>query len=208
MIYSNRAPFCRYIAHKSIEAGTKVSFAVNANDPDGDAITFKQDTNLANSSFVNKLFSWTPSINEIGLKNVVFRATDSKGAYSTITVKINVTNPSNKPPVFNNVPDQNIEVGRIFTLNVSATDPEGDMVKILLNNPVNGVTFKDNILTWTPGSNQIATYSFKFTASDSKNLQAEKIIKISVVSRKNNPPYIAAFYNASKGLPYAIPANI
>ena len=195
----NRAPVINYIGDKTIDAGKNVSFVVSAVDPDGDSFTLKQDTTLSGSTFNNGNFSWTPRYEEIGTKTITFSATDSKNNTSSINVKIIVTKPSNLPPTFANIGKQTIEVGKTLTFTVSATDPEGGKVTIILNNAELGTSFNNNTFSWTPGESQIKNYSFRFTASDPESNRTDKYVDVEVLKSSNYPPYISAFYDATNG---------
>jgi flagellar hook capping protein FlgD/Big-like domain-containing protein len=71
-----------------VEAGSKISFNVGANDPDGDALlTLDADltglppsndaTFTPNPSFTSGLFQWTPGVNDSGSYDVSFTATNN-----------------------------------------------------------------------------------------------------------------------------------
>jgi hypothetical protein len=89
-------------------------------------------------------------------------------------------------------------VGRLFTLTLSATDPDGDAIALSVANAPVGHAFTDNrngtgTFTWTPASNQLGSHSFMAIATDSGNPMATAMadVVVTVGPAANQPPVLA-----------------
>ncbi len=60
----NLAPVLEQIGNKTVNAGSKIQFAVNATDPNGDALTYSASGLPVNAMFdpATRTFSWTPAM--------------------------------------------------------------------------------------------------------------------------------------------------
>ncbi len=76
----NQPPLLQDIEDKSICAGDALEFVVNANDPDGDLLTYFIDNLRYGMSFNTQtgVFKWTPTENEVGTYSIFFAASDGK----------------------------------------------------------------------------------------------------------------------------------
>ena len=76
----NQAPVLEQISNQTVKAGSKIQFAVNATDPDGDSLTYSASGLPVNAMFDTKtrIFSWTPNTNQTGSYTVTFTVTDGQ----------------------------------------------------------------------------------------------------------------------------------
>lgn len=92
------APVIDEIADQEVVAGEELQLGVTASDGDGDEITLSvADNDLPDGAVfdtTNGVFTWTPTQDQVGDHQVRFVATDSRGASSTRTATITVTDPS------------------------------------------------------------------------------------------------------------------
>ena len=104
-------------------------------------------------------------------------------------------NTNNNPPIFNPIPDQTVKEGALLQFTVSATDPDGDALTYSASGLPTGANFDPSTQTfsWTPGFDQVGSYSVTFSVSDGK-LSDSKGISITVsdvplsITRLNNTP--------------------
>ena len=93
----NNVPVQIGIGDKSVTIGQMLTFAVNATDQDGDAITYSTNTTkgLYNSS--TNVYSWTPNSSDVGTYTWLFCSNDSYGGNvcETITVTVSTSNDGN-----------------------------------------------------------------------------------------------------------------
>ena len=76
----NRAPVLDPIGNRTVNVTSPIRFAVNATDPDGDALSYSASGLPVNSSFdpVNRTFTWAPYTSQAGNYTVIFNVTDGR----------------------------------------------------------------------------------------------------------------------------------
>ena len=132
------------------------------------------------------------------------RVTDNKGASSTDTVRITVSDgstPTNQPPIANAGQDQTVGSNAIVTLNGSlSSDPDGTIVSykwvqtggppVTLNNANSAIaTFKaPDLFATEPAKNYKYTYSHKWGSNGTGNGQFRQLEGIAV--DKDNNIYV------------------
>ncbi|PYM09393.1 MAG: hypothetical protein DMD82_00240, partial [Candidatus Rokuibacteriota bacterium] len=174
----DRAPAVTAPASQTVAEGAPLSFTVTAADPDGDAIGSLAAVGLPggatftpNASNTAGTLSWTPGYADAGTYSVTFTAQNAL-AGSAIT-SITVTN-VDRPPAVSAPATAGAFQGQPFTLNVAASDPDGDAIASLgASNLPAGATFTpggDNLtgtLSWTPAANAPpGPYAVTFTAQN------------------------------------------
>ncbi len=86
----NATPVFALVSAKTVEAGTSVTFAVYATDPDGDALTYSAGSLPDGAIFdpQSGQFSWSPKVP--GDYGVTFNVYDARGATASTTVDIQI----------------------------------------------------------------------------------------------------------------------
>lgn len=72
----------------------------------------------------------------------------------------------NRPPVFDEVPDQEIDVGELLEFQVTATDPDGDELTYIVEDLPEGASFQNQLFSWTPAVSQAGVYTVYFIVDD------------------------------------------
>ncbi len=100
---------------------------------------------------------------------------DEAGHESTPSVEARylvAEHPTNRPPSFEGVPEQSVDVGDTLIVPILASDPDGNTIALAVVNllPVNA-TFVDSggghgVFTFAPDVNQVGEHSVEFTAND------------------------------------------
>ncbi len=173
----NRAPKFVDLENQSVGEGQQLSFAVTAQDPNGDNMTLKvkSGTSPSGAEFTDNddgtgLFTWTPGFGTTGNHDVTFVVSD--GTESTekgITISVGDVN---RPPELSAVGDTVISENDNLKIDVSASDKDGDGIKLTIENEPSGATFTDNgdgtgIFSWKPGYSDAGEYeNIKFIATD------------------------------------------
>ncbi|MCX7634558.1 MAG: S8 family serine peptidase, partial [Syntrophales bacterium] len=95
----NRPPAFATIGNRTVDENSTLTFAVQAQDPDGDPLTYRAEGLPTGAAFhtATRTFTWTPTYSQSGLYNVTFVVTDSYGAEDRQVVTITVRD---KTPVF------------------------------------------------------------------------------------------------------------
>ena len=131
-------------------------------------------------SFSDSIYSWMieciDSINKVSSEEFIFE----------------VSAPDN--PVLNSISDKQVSENELLKFTVSATDSDGESLKLYAENLPEGSSFIDNNdgtgeFSWTPYYNQSGTYEVKFTVEDEKGLKDSKDTKITVNNKKEPPKF-------------------
>ena len=141
--------------------------------------------------------SYTPSGSGSQSNNATINSNASNGAFSVLLHGV-----ANTAPTFSPAPasDYNLSAFVAFSLTVSATDAEGDVVSYSIASapalPV-GATFDgtSGTFNWTPNSSDAGNYAVTFTATD--GLASTPAATTLHVVASNNPPV------ANPGGPYS-----
>lgn len=184
----NTPPSFDAIPAKTINENQELKFFINATDVDGDPITYSAQGLPTGATFnsTTKEFSWKPTYSQAGNYSVTFTAHDGNSP-STISVSITVVD-VNSVPVISPISDKSVNEGTTLTIDVSATDAEGDVLLYSATNLPTGATFDaaTHKFSWKPSSTQAGDYTVTFSVSDGK-LSASTNVKITVVDANTSP---------------------
>jgi hypothetical protein len=174
---SAAAPEDANLPRKVVTEGDLVNFPnLKATDPDGDPITYTFTPPLDTTG------KWQTKVGDAGEYRVTISASDGKNSISQIVI-IQVK-PKNLPPVLQLASKEiRVKEGDTVTINVQASDPDGDKVAISFDGWMNGPTK-------TTGYTDAGTHEVTITASDGKATVRDTVRVI--VENVNRPPTIAA----------------
>ncbi|OGC77090.1 MAG: hypothetical protein A2Z27_01625 [candidate division Zixibacteria bacterium RBG_16_50_21] len=186
---ANQPPVLDSLGPKAVDEGQTLYFKVTASDPDGAfpalmVLNKPANANFADSGNGTGGFTFAPSFTQAGPYNVTFIASDGSLADSE-TVHITVDN-VNRPPVLDSIGPQNVVVGNILSLRLSATDQDGTIPSLYAYQlPLNSV-FEDSgngrgSFVFAPETFQVADYQVSFVAGDGF-LEDTSVVGISVTA--------------------------
>ncbi|HSQ59620.1 MAG TPA: hypothetical protein VLT84_04225, partial [Acidobacteriota bacterium] len=179
------------------------SLTANASDPDAGQLVTLSQTNDAPflpspssngpSATPSLTLSGTPSFTQSGAYTVNWSATDDFGTPGTAnaTTTITIAN-SDRAPIVTAPPTANGAEGSLLTVNVTASDPDGEAIASLTASGTAvtaGATFlagagnTSGTLSWTPGFSQSGGYAATFTAQNALNGTATTNITIANTNR-------------------------
>ena len=163
---SNSTPDLNVIGHRAMPENQLLTFTTTATDPDNDPITYFATNLPAGATFVNEVFSWTPSYAQAGTYSITFTASDGTLSDSE-TVDIIVTN-TNRAPIMLPIGNQTVVENHSLSFSLFAIDDDGDLITYSALNLPSGATFSGNNFSWTPTYAQAGNYeNIEFTVSDS-----------------------------------------
>ncbi|HEU4765151.1 MAG TPA: putative Ig domain-containing protein [Candidatus Eisenbacteria bacterium] len=151
--------------------GTLVTFTVTASDPDGDPITSLTGSPLptgatftANAANTMGTFNWTPTFEQSGTYTVTWTA--SNALTGTASTAITIEN-TDQPPVLAPIGDVTVAEGSSATVNVVATDVDGDLITLdttlptfaVLNAPTSGTGTVSTTITLSPTTGSAGSYT-------------------------------------------------
>ncbi len=194
----DRAPVVTAPASVSVAENSALTINVTAQDPDGDAIT-SLTANLSGlpagsgATFTTQnanqsgTIQWTPGFTAAGTYSVSVTATNALSGTATIQIVVSNTD---RAPVVTAPAAVGTPVQQNLTVQVSATDPDGDAISSFAPNlsalPAGhgavwspGAGNTTGTLSWTPQAGHTGTYAIPFTATNA--LSGSRTTTITVV---------------------------
>ena len=169
--------------------GINYEYIVEANDGDGDELSFGLQNVPSWLSLAGNILSGMPSDSDVGDHNVVVTVTDGELADNQ-SFTISVVNLNDLPTVS----DLTVTVleDSSVTITLLGEDIDGDDITFSISSPpLNGsVELESNEAIYTPNQNYNGNDSFGYTANDGEYTSAEGIVNISV-SPIDDPPSMA-----------------
>ncbi|MFZ5530316.1 MAG: S8 family serine peptidase [Pseudomonadota bacterium] len=174
--------------------GMPYSYAVQASDPGGSAITYALDVAPAGMTIdaASGMISWTPAYSQSGAMAVTVRATNARGLAVTQSFSVNVTVVNVAPSAANDA--YNLVQGGTLTVTAAGvlgndSDPNLDpLTAVLVNGTANGsLTLNANgSFSYTPNAGFAGMDGFVYQASDGALLSNSASVAITV--NANRPP--------------------
>jgi YVTN family beta-propeller protein len=209
----NRPPVISAPGTVNLVQGGAVTVDVSASDPDGDTLTFSA-TGLPGGVTIN---SGTGAIrgnaNTAGVFNATVRATDPDGANASASITFNVQVPSqpNRPPVVSAPGTVNLMQGGAVTVNVTASDPDGDTLTFSASGLPGGVTINSGTGAIRGNANTAGVFNatVRATDPDGANDTAQITFDVEALPPPNGAPQISAPANVSAivGRPVSVPVS-
>jgi choice-of-anchor C domain-containing protein len=151
----NRPPTILSVPVVDANIDTLYRYQIKAEDLDRDTLSFHLVDAPQGMSIdpVTGVIQWTPSINALGKVNVVLKVEDGKGGESVQSFSISTQQKQgNLAPIITSNPIAYSSIGKSYTYDVNAVDPDGDLlIYSLVSAPV-GATIDQNsgLIRWTP----------------------------------------------------------
>mgnify|MGYP002630370552 CR=1 FL=1 len=109
-------------------------------------------------------FIWLTDYNDAGSHTFTLNVSDLD-SFDTQTVTINVANVNRLPVITSSAPTT-ATAGHQYTYNISATDADANPLIYQLTTSPTGMSIVGNIITWTPGVNQVGTNAVALRVTD------------------------------------------
>ena len=194
----NTAPELAPIGGKTVDEGSALTFSVVASDEDADdSLTYSVDALPAGATFVDGIFTWTPSFEAAGDIAVTFSVTDDgvPAASDSEVVVITVRDVNRKPSI-EPIDDVAVNEGELIDYTVTVSDPDNDGVTINVTGLPVGASFVTSAdggaFGWSPGADDAGTYLITYTAVDDglPPATAQSSMTISVIDVNRAPVWI------------------
>ena len=204
---SNNPPTLAAIPNRTITTGTTLTVTNSASDPDvpPQVLTFSLGTGAATNATINSgtgVFSWTPTVSQIGSNGFSVIVTDNGVPPLSATQSFSVTViATNHTPTLAAIPNRTILAGSTLTFTNVAMDTDSPPQTLTFSldagaatganvNPVSG------IFSWVPAQTQAGTNNFSVIVTDNgaPPLSATQSFAV-VVTATNTPPFLAAIAN-------------
>jgi RHS repeat-associated protein len=182
----NESPVITSTPRTAVRLGRTYLYMVQANDPDGDPLTYSLDAPAPNGMTIDAtgLVQWTPTADQFGANMVTVRVTDVRGASAppqTFTVNV-ISQDVNHPPVITSAPRTAGVIGVQYQYDPNAEDSDGDpVVWSLFQGPVGmSIDPASGKVRWLPTSDQLGTQDVIIQAQDPLLAQATQSFTITV----------------------------
>ncbi|MBA6411800.1 VCBS repeat-containing protein [Parahaliea sp. F7430] len=183
----NRAPLLTAIGNQQAVVERDFSLTAHALDPDqGDLVTYSLDQLPSGMSIDadSGVISWTPSESQLGIHDVIVRASDLQGLFDVESFQIDVVEASsNNPPTLIPPGKRLVQANTVFNTRLFATDPDaGDVLSFSLTAAPVGMTIDptSGLLSWTPSGADLGSHSVTARVTDSGGLQDSKTFTVTV----------------------------
>lgn len=179
------APELNAIPNQAVEENELLSMEVMVEDKNtNDTWNFSLDQTgidlgmkIAGNGTTAQL-TWTPTTQQAGIYQATVQVEDQASLSDEITINILVTD-LEEAPVLAIVENQEIIAESLLTFQVSANDPNGDMLNYGLNQASLdlGMTLNETtgVFNWTPDLEQVGSYEVTLKASDGSLVDEETI---------------------------------
>lgn len=167
-IPDNQAPIINSVPSLTATVGVKYTYTIKATDPDGDSITYSLIYPPTGMTFDGiATISWIPAEVQIGYFDVTVKASDGiLSDTQSFTITVSELPAVNHPPIITSTPGNTAIVDELYTYEIEATDPDGDVLTYSLITKPEGMTITSNIVSWTPTEGQIGYHDFVIKVSD------------------------------------------
>jgi len=203
---NNVVPVIMPVANKTAQQGVQFTLRINATDVPADVLTFSDNTTLFDINPVTGIIQFTPTNDNVGNHSVNVTVTDDDMGSRSITFKITVLD-TNDPPTIQPIGSQTATQDALFTLQLIASDPDGDTLTYSLTAYPTGMTIASTgLITWTPANAAVGSHAITVRVSDSLGLSDEKTFAITVAN-VNDAPAIStsSLANATEDSMYLYP---
>ncbi len=198
---ANLPPVLATIGPKSVNEGQNLNFNVSASDPNGTIPSLTTSTLPPNATFVDHsngtgTFNFNPDYTQAGLYNISFFASDGS-LVDTEIVPVTVVF-VNLPPSLASIGAKSVVVGNALNFNVTASDPNKEIVSLTaLNLPANA-SFVDHAndtgtFSFTPVAGQGGIYNVTFKATDPHAAVDSQVVAITVIDNSVPANWVATF---------------
>ncbi|MBL3658195.1 fibronectin type III domain-containing protein [Fulvivirga sediminis] len=185
---ANSAPILSTILNRSVQYGTSIILNIEANDPDGDALTFTFTNPLPSfASFDDNGYgvgelTLAPQESDQGVYNLELTVSDGLNSDNqTFTITVN----NNNNPVITAIDNVTMDAGYIQTVPVVATDVEDTAIELTLIDKPSWASIVSNgdgtgTITLSPSIMTSGSYILRVAASDTDGGITERDFNVTI----------------------------
>lgn len=177
----NQAPIFSTSSSQAVMEGATLSLPINVTDADNNPITITATGLKSWMTFAGTTLTLSPRSGDAGVYLLTLTASD--GIVTTkldMTVTVTVFT-ANLAPVLLELGNWQIGEGKVLSLPVNATDPDGDPVTITASSLQSWMSFDGKVFRARPGVGTLGEFSVSFTASDASLSVSQSVIVTVVV---------------------------
>ncbi len=170
-------------------------------NPEGSIDLYVNDTHqftvLAYDQYGNINTSWQPywhvegdigTINETGVFRATKKGSGAVNCTDNVTGIYNITiiNVLNRKPILGLIENQTTYEGRVFTLQINATDLDGDTLTFSDNSTLFDINLTTGLISFVPSYDSAGVYYINITVSDGEYL-AWRVFKLTIINVNRKP---------------------
>ena len=192
----NSAPFFASVPVVSVNQGDAYGYDAEANDADGDAISYSlalAPTGMSVDGETGQI-SWTPDVGQAGTHLVQVQAADGRGGSATQQFQLSViTGVADLPPVITSLPVELVLQDEPYNYPVLAFDPEGTQLTYLLDSAPAGMSIDatSGVLSAAPGALATGLHPVAIRVVDAAGLQASQQWQLNVKGANQPPMFVS-----------------
>lgn len=160
----NQAPVFTTASTKTMDEGQTLSLTIAASDPDGDVVTTTAMGLKPWMSFSNSVLVATPGFSDAGSYPITLTASDGQ-KQTNLVLTLTVSNINRAPTLSLNGP-WTVGQGKVISLPISASDPDGDATTLTASDLAAWMSFDGKTFRARPSIGTAGSYTIRFTASD------------------------------------------
>ena len=174
-----------------IAVGVPYAYQATATDADGDPLTYTLLEGPAGmTASAGGEITWAPGSAAVGTHPVDLQVSDGRGglAQQPFTVTV-IPSSVNTPPYFTSKPVLSAIVGKPYTYQATAADPDGDVLSFSVFSGPSGLSIPvaaTGLVTWTPLPSQLGSDSVTLKVSDGHGNSATQPYTIVVSTPAND----------------------
>lgn len=172
--------------------GIVYSYTVEAEDIDGDELSFSMSTgpawlSLSAASASTAQLSGEPGSADVGDYDVTLEVSDGRGGVTTQSFIVTVQ--ANEPPIITSTPSITADEAVPYGYSVAASDPDGDPIELSAPTLPTWLSFVDHgggsgELTGTPGSDEVGFHDVVLEARDGRGGVDQQSFTIEVIANQ------------------------
>ncbi len=189
---ADNAPVITSTAPSSAVAGLPYSYQVDAQDADGDPLTYQLTTGPAGMVIdpTTALLSWRPTLAQLGGQIVTIAVSDGRGAQATQSFNLTVlATAGTQQPIITSSPRTSIGLGSTYLYQVEVADPNSDPLTFSLpTTPVDMTIDATGLIRWQPLASEFGLNEVSILVDDGRGGLATQDFSIDVTSQTSNQP--------------------
>ncbi|MFH1399338.1 MAG: putative Ig domain-containing protein [Candidatus Woesearchaeota archaeon] len=215
-IFNNTPPGAYSIPDQAAMEGALFTLVVQGFDMDNDNLTFQTNySRLGSASQINETaaqFSFIPRQQDVGNHSIRLKTVDEHGAVNYSYFNLNITDIS-FPPELDTLPSPIIvKVGKLFNLQVNASDPDGDLLNFTHNASTDFPHFAMNSsgsISFTANESDLGNHSVNISVWDIAPVPQDDWQVVLFVVTYNRAPTIEwlGLHNATEDMLFVLQVN-
>jgi hypothetical protein len=179
----NDAPILEPLGTVEVNESELVNFTILAYDIDSDTLTFTDNSDLFEIDPDSGLISFVPTTSDIGEYYITIKVTDNHPTRPGVDEEILTLKVVNvpDPPVLNPIETQYATAGEVFTLTVTAADPDSELLLFDDDSHLFDIERRSGKITFLP-SEIDAGYEYNITITVSDGMLNDSISFILIIS--------------------------